>query len=131
MPLHVVTGASLQCVPFGTAPSSFIAIPKGPPVLINGMPAASIMDFAPMANILPFAMCTSLANPAVASATTAAMGVLTPMPCVPSIVAPWYPGSTKVLVNKMPALPDTAVCNCAWGGVVRVIYAGQVKTAIV
>ncbi len=37
----------------------------------------------PFVSIMPFAMCTSPANPTVAAATAAAMGVLTPMPCIP------------------------------------------------
>ncbi len=77
MPQQVVMGASLQCVPFGAKPSSLLVIPKGLPVMVNGMLAATIMDFAPVANILPFGMCTSLTNPMVAAATTAALGVLT------------------------------------------------------
>ena len=130
MPEQVVMGASLQCTPFGTAPSSLIVIPKGLPVMVNGMLAATIMDFAPIANIPPFGMCTSLANPMVASATSAALGVLTPMPCIPVPVGPWKPGAIKVKINKFPALPSTAVCNCAWGGVIKVNYPGQVKVSI-
>ncbi len=129
MPQQVVMGASLQCVAFGTAPSSLIVIPKGLPVMINGMLAATIMDFAPIANIPPFGMCTSLANPMVASAT-AASGVLTPMPCIPVPVGPWKPGAIKVKINKFPALPSTAVCNCAWGGVIKINYPGQVKVSV-
>ncbi len=130
MSQQVVMGASLQCAPFGTAPSSLIVIPKGLPVTVNGMLAATIMDFAPIANILPFGMCTSLANPVVASATTAAAGVLTPMPCIPVPVGPWNPGAIKVRINNFPALPSTAVCNCAWGGVMKINYPGQVKVSV-
>lgn len=130
MPQQVVMGASLQCVPFGTAPSSLIVIPKGKLVLASNMLAATIMDFAPVANILPFGMCTSLANPMVASATAAALGVLTPMPCMPVIVAPWAPGAIKTKINGIPALPNTAICNCAWGGVIKINFAGQVKVNI-
>ncbi|AKG20506.1 DUF4280 domain-containing protein [Calothrix sp. 336/3] len=130
MPQQVCMGASLQCVPFGTAPSSLIVIPKGTPVMASGMLAATVMDFAPIANILPFGMCTSLSNPIVASATAAALGVLTPMPCIPVPTGPWKPGAMKVKINGMPALPNTAICNCAWGGVIKINYAGQFKVSV-
>jgi Domain of unknown function (DUF4280) len=130
MPMQVCMGATLQCIPFGVAPSTLIVIPKGPPVMVNGMLAATIMDFAPIANILPFGMCTSIANPMVAAATAAAWGVLTPMPCVPVIVGPWKPGALKVKINKIPALSDVSICNCAWGGVVKVVFPGQVKVMV-
>jgi Domain of unknown function (DUF4280) len=128
MPQQVCMGAMLQCS-FGMAPSSLIVIPKGTPVL-TGTPAATIMDFAPIVNILPFGMCSSLANPMVAAATTAALGVLTPMPCIPVTVAPWAPGAIKVKINGFPALPSTAICNCAWGGIIKINAPGQFKVSV-
>lgn len=131
MPLQTCMGATLQCMPFGAAPSTLIVIPKGIPVSINGLLAASVMDFAPIVNIPPFGMCSSLANPTVAAATTAALGVLTPMPCVPVITAPWAPGAMKTKIGVLPALPNTAICNCLWGGVIRINYPGQIKVNVV
>lgn len=130
MPLQVCMGATLQCIPFGTAPSSLIVIPKGKLVLADKRPAATIMDFAPFVNILPFGMCTSPQNPAVAAATAAAFGVLTPMPCTPVPVSPWAPGAMKVNIGVFPALPDTATCNCAFGGTLKIAYPGQVKVSV-
>lgn len=129
MAQQVVMGAALQCS-FGAAPSSLIVIPKGPPMLTGGPPAATIMDYAPIANIPPFGVCSSLANPMVASATAAALGVLTPMPCIPVVPAPWTPGSPTVMINNFPALNNTSKCFCAWGGVIQITYAGQVTTQI-
>ena len=129
MPQQVCMGAILQCS-FGIAPSSLLVIPKGTPVLASIMPAATIMDFAPIVNILPFGMCSSLANPMVIAATTAALGVLTPMPCIPVTVGPWKPGAMKVKINNFPALPSTAICNCAWGGIIKVTSPGQFKVNI-
>ena len=82
------------------------------------MPFATIMDIPkpPMT----FGMCSSPANPTVASATAAAMGVLTPMPCIPACAAPWAPGSPTVIVGGKPALNNSSKCMCNWGGVVSV-----------
>lgn len=122
-------GATLQCS-FGVAPSSLMVIPKGPPTMAGGPLAASIMDFAPMVNILPFGMCTSLANPTVAAATTAALGVLTPMPCIPVTVAPWVPGSPTVLLGTFPALNNSSKCMCTWAGVISILNPGQFTVQI-
>lgn len=129
MGIQVVMGATLQCS-FGLAPSSLMVIPKGLPTMAGGPLAASIMDFAPMVNILPFGMCTSLANPTVAAATTAALGVLTPMPCVPVTVAPWAPGSPTVLLGTFPALNNSSKCMCAWAGVISILKPGQFTVQI-
>jgi hypothetical protein len=72
----------------------------------------------------------SPANPTVAAATTAAMGVLTPMPCIPNTPAPWTPGAPTVLINNMPALDDTSMCTCLWGGVIQISMPGQMQTSI-
>jgi hypothetical protein len=117
-------GAEMQCT-FGMIPSILVVIPEGSPVLVNGLPAATIMDFVPLENIPPFGMCMSLANPEVAAATAAALGVLTPMPCIPMTVAPWFPGSAQVLIDDMPALTETCMCECAWGGLITIGEPGQ------
>ena len=78
-------------------------------------------DFT-VANIATFGMCQSIANPAVSSATSAAMGVLTPMPCIPVITAPWSPGG-QVKVMNMPALVNNAKCMCTWGGNISITNA--------
>ena len=121
---QVVMGAMLQCS-FGAAPSSLVVTPENK-VMSSSMPAATIMDNVPMKNIMPFVMCSSLANPTVASATTAALGVLTPMPCVPVIAAPWAPGSPTVLIGGKPALNNSCKLMCNWGGVIQINVAGQV-----
>jgi hypothetical protein len=129
MPQQVCMGAMLQCS-FGVAPTSLIVIPKGPPVLASNMPAATIMDFAPIVNIPTFGMCNSLANPVVIAAMAAKAGVFTPMPCIPATVIPWITGSTKVLINKIPALTNTSTCNCLWGGVITITSPGQFKVMV-
>lgn len=121
-------GANLQCS-FGAAPSTLVVLPTN---MVNTemKPAANIMDYKPIVNIPPFGMCSSLANPAVASATAAAFGVLTPQPCVPNIVAPWAPGSPQVLIKNMPALNNSSKCMCLWAGVISITNAGGTKTTV-
>ena len=122
MPNAVCMGAMLKCS-FGVAPGTLMVLPANL-VMSNG-PVANIMDHKPMLNILPFGMCTSLANPTVAAATAAAMGVLTPMPCIPVTPAPWAPGSPTVMLSNMPALNNTSKLMCTWGGVISVTVPGQ------
>lgn len=120
----VVMGAMLKCS-FGIAPSSLIVIPKGTPTIIEGKPAATTADFAPIVNIPPFGMCNSPANPTVITATAAAGGVPTPMPCIPVIPAPWVPGTPIFSIQTPPALNDNCKCFCTWGGVIQITYPGQ------
>jgi hypothetical protein len=123
MGVLVVAGANLMCS-FGVAPSALNVLPVNK-ILGGGPPAANIMDNKPMVNIPPFGMCTSPSNPMVAAATAAAMGVLTPMPCVPAIAAPWVPGSPTVMVGTAPALNNSSKCMCNWGGVIQILVPGQ------
>lgn len=111
---------------FGTAPSQ-LTVTSQFTSLANGKPIATMKDFQPMTNIAPFAMCTSLANPQVASATAAALGVLTPMPCVPA-TTPWT--CTKTMVGGAPAIDNSCKCMCAYGGQISVIFPGQTSTVI-
>lgn len=127
MALQVCMGATLQCS-FGLAPSSLVVLPVNQ--VLTAVPDANIMDNKPMVNILPFGMCQSLANPAVAAATTAALGVLTPMPCIPVTPAPWAPGSPTVMIRELPALNNTSKLMCAWAGVIQVVNPGQTTVVI-
>ncbi len=119
---QVCTGAMTQCT-FGLAPGSLMVLPAN--CVMTGTPAANIMDNKPMVNVLPFGMCQSMANPTVIAATAAALGALTPMPCVPLIPAPWAPGSPTVLIGNMPALNNSSKLMCAWGGVISINMPGQ------
>ncbi|SDK19481.1 DUF4280 domain-containing protein [Pseudomonas indica] len=125
---HVCSGATLQCS-FGAAPATLNVLPVNR-TLIGGMPAANIMDYIPLVNITTFGMCQSLANPTVASATAAAMGALTPMPCIPATATPWIPGVPTLLLGNMPALDANCTLMCTWAGVIKVVYPGQVQMLI-
>lgn len=122
MGVLVASGAMMTCS-FGVAPAALAVIPKT--MVTAGPPLATIMDFAPAVNIPPFGMCTTLSNPTVASATSAAMGVLTPMPCVPATAAPWAPGAPTVMIGTFPALTKDSVCMCSYGGVISITVPGQ------
>ena len=123
MSFQVTMGAQLSCS-FGAAPSVLNVLPANR-TLSSSMPAATIMDHVPLLNIMPFGVCSSMANPMVIAATAAAQGVLTPMPCIPVTPAPWVPGAPTVLIGNMPALDNASTCNCAWGGVISILMAGQ------
>ncbi len=127
MAMQVCMGAMLQCS-FGAAPSSLVVLPANK--VLTGTPAANIMDNKPMVNIMPFAMCSSMANPTVAAATAAALGALTPMPCVPVIPAPWVPGAPTVLIANMPALDNNCKLTCAYGGMIQITNPGQTTVMI-
>ena len=128
MPMQVVNGAQLQCT-FGAAPSTLVVLPANRR-LTNNQPAANIMDYVPMMNIMPFGMCMSPTNPQVAAATAAALGVLTPQPCIPMTSAPWTPGSPTVMLANQPALNDTSMCMCNWAGVITIVNPGQTDAQI-
>lgn len=128
MALQVCNGAALKCA-FGVAPSVLIVLPINR-VLTSNQPAANILDHKPLVNIQPFGMCSCLANPTVAAATAAALGVLTPQPCIPATTLPWVPGSPTVMIANMPALNNTSTLQCLYGGVISILQAGQVSHQI-
>ena len=119
----VVSGAKLQCA-MGTSPGSLTVLPANQ---VNGADAAAatVDDHQPNVNIAAFGMCQSPSNPQVAAATSAAMGVLTPQPCVPMTTSPWTPGSTTLTVASRPALTADCTCNCQWAGVIQITDPGQ------
>lgn len=109
---------------FGMAPCSLEVLPTSN-VLVEGRPAADITACAPL-NVPTFGMCMTLANPEVAAATAAALGVLTPMPCVPAL-EPWTPLSST-LIGGEPALVAGSTCECAFGGVITIAFPGSTQT---
>ena len=122
MPRHVVDGATLQCT-VGTMPSMLGVLPQK--LAWSTTPEATILDHVPTTNIRPFGLCMSIANPQVAAATSAALGVLTPQPCIPCTATPWTPGVPGNTLGGTPILNDTSTLQCNWGGVITVTNAGQ------
>jgi hypothetical protein len=126
---QVCAGATLQCS-FGAGPGTLNVLPANR-TLVGGVPAGTILDSIPIVNITPFAMCQSPSNPTVIAATAAALGVFTPMPCVPLTPSPWIPGgAATAIIGPAPALDTQATLMCAWGGVIKVAYPGQVTTLV-
>lgn len=121
----VNAGSLLTCTQ-GAAPAALMVVV--PTITVQGPPAANIMDFAPITNIPTFGMCMSPANPMVAAATAAALGVLTPMPCIP-VTTPWTPGAPMVLLRNFPALDAASKCMCGYGGQIS-ITTTQVKADV-
>lgn len=124
MAVCVCMGASMMCS-FGTVPSTLIV--NSQQTALTGTPIATIMDNKPIANIPPFGMCNSVANPATKRPPPV---FFTSAPCVPSITAPWAPGSPTVLVGGKPALNNTSKLICAWGGVIQIVNPGQTQTMV-
>lgn len=126
MATSVVTGATLQCT-FGTMPGSLM-VTSQMKTLAGNMPMATVMDAMPGANITPFGMCTSMANPQVAAATSAALGVLTPVPCTMAPAGVWPPKKPTVLIGGNPCLTNDCQLHCALGqGTIAVVSPGQTK----
>ncbi len=124
----VVTGASASCS-FGTTPGT-VNVTSQTVCMADGKPMATIQDCQP-ANITPFGMCTSLANPMVAAATAAAFGVLTPQPCMLVPAGTWIPTKTMVLIGGQPCLTNDCTLTCSNGaGVITIVSPGQVKADI-
>jgi len=132
MPFHVCNGATLKCamaVPPGV--STLVVLPINR-MLTSNQPAANIMDNKPMVNIMPFGACMSPGNPAFVAATAAALGVPTPVPCMPVTPMPWVPGAMAppVLLAGAPALDNVSVLPCMMGGVISVAMPGEMTEMI-
>ena len=124
MAIPVVTGASIMCS-MGMGTGSLTATAQAI-VTYEGKMVATTMDVTPMVNVSSCGMCTSMANPAVASATAAALGVLTPQPCVPAPAGSWM-GSPGPTIGGRMALANDATLTCSYGGAIKIVTPGQAK----
>lgn len=113
----VVQTAVCTCT-FGMAPAP-ITVTSQQTVTMCKMPAATIMDGAPITNLTSFGMCSNPNNPAVIAATAAAMGTPTPAPCTPATVT-WAAGCPTVTVCGRPLVSSTSKLMCAYGGMIQV-----------
>jgi Domain of unknown function (DUF4280) len=120
---YVVVGAILSCS--NGSKLSRLKMPFSHGVFVKGKPQMNIMDFIPNVNIMPFGKCSSLKNPAVASATAANNGVLTPMPCTPLTTMPWIDGKADKVVGDHPALLNKSTNMCFHCGLIKIEDDGQ------
>jgi hypothetical protein len=121
---QVVAGALMQCS-FGMTPAPLAVLPQNQVMAGGPIPAANIFDMKPLLNVPPFGMCSAPSNPVVAAATAAALGVLTPMPCIPVPAGTWLPGDPSVLIGFLPALTNDCKLMCAWGGIIQINVPGE------
>lgn len=129
MSIVVVTGAQCMC-PFGTAPCT-LNVTSQQTCLMEGKPAGTIQDMQPGTNLATFGMCTSLANPSVAAATAAALGVLTPQPCTMVPAGTWIPSNPNALIQGQPVLTMEATLVCGFGaGTISITSPGQTKVLV-
>jgi len=127
MAMHVVDGAMLQCS-MGVGLSRFVVLPTRKDW--STTPAATVDDHVSMMNILPFGLCHSPLNPAVATATTAAAGVLTPQACVPCTNTRWVPGVPNNQIAGSNVLNSSSLLLCQWGGAITVAQPGQTTASV-
>lgn len=125
MGIVVVSGATAVC-PFGTTPVTINASSQNA-CLGGSNPVATIMDVS----LSSFGMCSSLANPQVAAATAAALGVLTPQPCAFVPAGTWGAGKPNVLIGGKAVLTNDSCIHCAMGqGRISIVSPGQAKVII-
>lgn len=119
MTFAVISGATAECT-CGTTPGELIA-DYDTGALVSGSIVLTIDMIVAEVNISSFGECDSLLNPEVVSATAAAEGVLTPMPCIPVVVDPWTPGSLTASQTGIGYVNDESVCTCSYGGVISIV----------
>lgn len=128
MPQVVCSGAMCMCS-FGAAPCT-LNVTSQAKVMVGGKPCATIQD-SQKSNLPTFGMCSSLANPQVASATAAALGVLTPQPCMLMPAGPWIPKKGSVFIDGKMVLTNDSKLICTNGmGNISITVPGQVKTIV-
>lgn len=113
----VAKGAKLRCQD-GTTPCTLRV--ANTQYVVDGSAIANVEDHQVATNIAGFGMCRSLQNPSVAAATSAANGVLTPMPCQPPAFTPWVPGARFIYQElsggrSVRALTNDSTCRCGFG----------------
>lgn len=129
MGVVVVSGATCNCS-FGTTACA-LQVTSQLKCMADGKPIATVQDVQPGTNLATFGMCSSMANPAVASATAAALGVLTPQPCTLIPAGVWSSSNPKVMIGGKPCMTNESTLMCGMGmGTIKVLSAGQTKVIV-
>lgn len=125
MPGNNVVGLTsvLHCI-FGVTPTPLIVLPDST-VIVDVMLVGNMMQAFPIVNIPTFGLCVTITNPEVATATAAAFGVLIPMPCIP-MTEVWITEDFNELIDFIPAITQSSFVMCDWGGMINVIFSGQI-----
>lgn len=128
MGIPVVTGGKAMCS-MGMGTFNLTAMGN---IMIENKPVLTTKDNIPFVNVAPMGvvMCQSLANPTVASATAAALGVLTPQPCTPQFPGPWVVGTTNCRVKGMGIVDNSCSLMCAYAGKISITFPGANKTIV-
>ncbi|MDR3155896.1 MAG: DUF4280 domain-containing protein [Holosporaceae bacterium] len=116
-------GALASCSAFGAAPTPLTFLPST--IMGSAGPIGTMPDCIPFANITPFGVCRSILNPTTAALTAAALGVLTPGPCIPTPAGAWIPTKPTVMSAKGPTISNDAMLMCAYGGQIKALVPGQ------
>ena len=117
MPKASCMNTILKCS-CGTVPTSFVVLPING-VTASGLPAGNETDNVPFLNIIPFGMCTTTVNPAVAAAGGS------PVPCIPMTLFPWSDTAKKVKVRGLPSVTENSKLKCLWTGSITVEVSSQ------
>ena len=123
MPKMVVDGAKVRCS-MGSLPSLLLVSDESP-LSADDKPVATVNDHVPKRNLITFGMCRSEKNPQVSSATSAALGTLTPQPCIPMTTEAWSPGSPLAVSKDVKVLTNDSTCKCQWAGTIDILDANN------
>lgn len=123
MGIPVVSGASIGCT-MGLGSGTLNATSQVT-IRFNGATVATKNDVGAQ-NVGSCGMCTSMGNPTVASATVAALGVLTPQPCIPVAGGTWQASGTTKVGGAFP-ITNESTLTCSYGGSIFITNPGQTK----
>lgn len=123
----LVTNGDLCTCSNGNVPCPLLVIDPLRKMKSGGKSVALATDTS-IANISTFGMCNNINNPAVAAATAAAQGVLTPAPCVPVAAGNWCGTVNKTTINGISVVGEKSTLNCTYGGCIKIQNATCVKS---